>query len=269
MPACIREALNAESGLSDGLVVLPHALSQPDQSRRGRTRHSLSSHCRAADPIWHTDRCWDRVPGRLAVGSGQRRNWASAPFQQIAMIALAPLCWILATSVGTSPFIAAFSAGIAVQVGFRARRKDSSSSVRTRGAFYTCCLFSLWYVGRGGVGRIAPCAGAVCHAQSDAGPDAARGHLNDRTRLSGPSVLFLGWFGPRGIGSIVLGLVAAQEVQTAGTELVRMGIIVTVFLSILAHGFSASPGIKLYARQIARLDAGAPEYEAVSGMPTA
>jgi hypothetical protein len=42
-----------------------------------------------------------------------------------------------------------------------------------------------------------------------------------------------------------------------------------VLLSIFAHGLSASPGIRLYARQIARLDVSAPEFESVSEMPTA
>ncbi len=85
------------------------------------------------------------------------------------------------------------------------------------------------------------------------------------TRLSAASVLFMGWFGPRGLASIVLGLVTAQqEVQTAGEPLMRLGLIATVLLSIFAHGFSASPGIKLYARQISRLGAGAPEHDALA-----
>jgi NhaP-type Na+/H+ or K+/H+ antiporter len=90
------------------------------------------------------------------------------------------------------------------------------------------------------------------------------------SRLSAASVLFMGWFGPRGLASIALGLVVAgQGVQTAGTSPVREGLIATVLLSIFAHGLSASPGIRLYARQIARLGADAPEYEAVPGMPAA
>jgi NhaP-type Na+/H+ or K+/H+ antiporter len=87
------------------------------------------------------------------------------------------------------------------------------------------------------------------------------------TRLSPSSVLFMGWFGPRGLASIVLGLVVAQqEMQADGSSLIRIGLIATVLLSIFAHGLSASPGIKLYARQIAGLGAGAPEFEVVSGL---
>ena len=82
------------------------------------------------------------------------------------------------------------------------------------------------------------------------------------TRLSAASVLFLGWFGPRGLTSIVLGLViVGQDVKTPGAPLVRLGLIATVLISIFAHGFSASPGVRLYAQQIARVGAGDPEYE--------
>jgi NhaP-type Na+/H+ or K+/H+ antiporter len=89
------------------------------------------------------------------------------------------------------------------------------------------------------------------------------------SRLSAASVLFMGWFGPRGLGSIVLGLVVVQlEVQAAGASLMRLGLIATVLLSIFAHGLSASPGIRLYARQIDRLGADAPEYQAVPETPT-
>ena len=71
------------------------------------------------------------------------------------------------------------------------------------------------------------------------------------------------------LGSIVPGIVAAQEVHPTGQWLMRLGLIAKVLLSILAHGLSASPGIKRYARQIARLGPDAPEFEAVSDMSTA
>jgi NhaP-type Na+/H+ or K+/H+ antiporter len=90
------------------------------------------------------------------------------------------------------------------------------------------------------------------------------------TQLNPASVLFMGWFGPRGLASIVLGLVVAQqELQTGGESVTTLALVATVLLSIFAHGLSAAPGIRLYARQVARLGSDAPEYEAVPGMPTA
>ncbi|HBZ54555.1 MAG TPA: sodium:proton exchanger, partial [Syntrophobacteraceae bacterium] len=81
------------------------------------------------------------------------------------------------------------------------------------------------------------------------------------TRLSAATLVFMGWFGPRGLASIVLGLVyLEQESHLPGEPTISLAVMVTVALSIFAHGFSTLPGIGLYARKIATLDADAPEY---------
>ena len=82
-------------------------------------------------------------------------------------------------------------------------------------------------------------------------------------RLSFAAVLFMGWFGPRGLASIVLGLVYLQQVlNLPGETSIRLALIVTVLLSIFAHGFTASPGIGVYARTIGPLMAPDPIYHA-------
>jgi NhaP-type Na+/H+ or K+/H+ antiporter len=73
-------------------------------------------------------------------------------------------------------------------------------------------------------------------------------------------VLFIGWFGPRGLASIVLGLVFLEkETHVPGEETIKLVVMATVMLSIFAHGFSALPGIELYTRKVATLDAMSPE----------
>ena len=80
------------------------------------------------------------------------------------------------------------------------------------------------------------------------------------TRVSAATVLFMGWFGPRGLASIVLGLVfLGEETHVPGEETIKLAVMVTVMLSIFAHGFSALPGITLYTRKVATLAATAPE----------
>ena len=80
--------------------------------------------------------------------------------------------------------------------------------------------------------------------------------------LSRPSVLFMGWFGPRGLASIVLGLVyLEQELHLPGEETIRIAVMVTVLLSIFAHGMSALPGIGLYGRTLSALPPQAPELQ--------
>ena len=76
------------------------------------------------------------------------------------------------------------------------------------------------------------------------------------TGLSRASVLFIGWFGPRGLASIVLGLVFLErELGTAGESTIRLAVMATVLISIYAHGLSATPGIRRYARAVETLDA--------------
>lgn len=74
------------------------------------------------------------------------------------------------------------------------------------------------------------------------------------TRLSRSTILFMGWFGPRGLASIVLGLVYFQQgMHQSGEATIRLAVIATVLISIFAHGLSAMPGIELYARKIRQM----------------
>ena len=90
-----------------------------------------------------------------------------------------------------------------------------------------------------------------------------------RTRLKPATVLFMGWFGPRGLASIVLGLIFLEsEVHLTYENTIVVAVAATVLLSIFAHGVSALPGIKWYAQQIENLDESAPELqETVSVIP--
>ena len=70
----------------------------------------------------------------------------------------------------------------------------------------------------------------------------------------------MGWFGPRGLASIVLGLVTLEQHVHLGAEsTIRQAVMATVLLSIFAHGLSARPGIAAYERAVDALPAGAPE----------
>jgi len=67
--------------------------------------------------------------------------------------------------------------------------------------------------------------------------------------LSLKTVAFLGWFGPRGLASIILGFVVVQEQpELAGLQPIVATVTVTVLLSVLAHGLTAAPLTRAYAR---------------------
>jgi NhaP-type Na+/H+ or K+/H+ antiporter len=78
----------------------------------------------------------------------------------------------------------------------------------------------------------------------------------------------MGWFGPRGLASIVLGLIfLKQEANLAGENLISLVVAATVLLSVFTHGISAAPAIDVYARQVEKMDDEAPERQDVIKMP--
>jgi NhaP-type Na+/H+ or K+/H+ antiporter len=90
-----------------------------------------------------------------------------------------------------------------------------------------------------------------------------------RTHLRGISVLFAGWFGPRGLASIVLGLIVIAEApQLAGADEIELVVASTVLLSVLLHGVTAAPLSAAYARRVEGMPADAPEKREAVEMPT-
>ena len=59
------------------------------------------------------------------------------------------------------------------------------------------------------------------------------------------AVAFVGWFGPRGLASVIFALIAMEDLHDAGKDLVAV-IAFTVLLSVLAHGFSGGPLAKRF-----------------------
>jgi NhaP-type Na+/H+ or K+/H+ antiporter len=94
------------------------------------------------------------------------------------------------------------------------------------------------------------------------------------TKLRPVSVLFVGWFGPRGIASIlyVLTVFAAEDPEDIiGQETIYTVVMITIFMSVLAHGFTAAPLSNWYGKYIEELDkegAADSEMKPVPEMPT-
>jgi sodium/hydrogen antiporter len=89
------------------------------------------------------------------------------------------------------------------------------------------------------------------------------------THLRGVTVLFAGWFGPRGLASIVLGLVVVEEAPLLpGRPEIEAVVTLTVLLSVLLHGLTAAPLSAAYARRIEGMAADVPEKREAVVMPT-
>jgi NhaP-type Na+/H+ or K+/H+ antiporter len=90
-----------------------------------------------------------------------------------------------------------------------------------------------------------------------------------KTGFHKESFLFVGWFGPRGLASIVLLLMTLNEApDIPGLQTIAMVVSATVLFSVFAHGISANPAITWYARKMALLPADAPELKEVIESPT-
>ena len=82
--------------------------------------------------------------------------------------------------------------------------------------------------------------------------------------------VFLGWFGPRGLASILYVLLVLEGVQIQGREAIFTIVIMTVLLSVFAHGLTAWPGASWYAEHADGMRAkepDCPELVPVSEMP--
>ena len=201
--------------------------------------------------------------GGYLLNLARRRGWMADSLQQLAVVTLPLLCLLVSIPTGASMFIAAFVAGLVVQVCFRSAGQHSVEFTDEWGQLINLAVFFLFgmlfarnlpdIAGRHWlyallsltVARMLPVAVSLIG-----------------TRLSAASLLFMGWFGPRGLASIVLGMVYLEmEARLPGEETIRLTVMATVFLSIFAHGLSALPGMNLYARRIAALPANAPENQ--------
>jgi NhaP-type Na+/H+ or K+/H+ antiporter len=261
VPARIREALSVEAGLNDGLCVpfllLFIALAAARVEGAGDLTQFIVEQLGYGLAIGAAA----GLLGGWALGVAHRRHWMAESFQPIAVLALPLACLLASEQVGASMFIAAFVAGLTVQVGFARHVNDSVAFTWKWGQLLNLTVFLLFgiiamgYWPRFGA---AHCIYAILSLTAVRMLPVAAALIG--TRLGCGTVLFVGWFGPRGLASIVLGLVyLEQEMRLPGESTIRLAVMVTVLLSIFAHGLSAQPGIQLYAGRPSRLKAAPPQ----------
>jgi NhaP-type Na+/H+ or K+/H+ antiporter len=261
VPLKVRQALNVEAGLNDGLSVpfllffiALAAVSEGASASLGRYVVEQLGYGVAVGALIGLGGGW-------LLGWASRREWISESLKPAGVVALPLLCLLVSEAVAASMFIAAFVAGLAVQKGYRAAGKLSVAFGETWGQLLNLSVFFLfgiavafnWHEINLAMAAYAVVSLTIVRMLPVAMALSGSG-------LSRPTVLFMGWFGPRGLASIVLGLVYLEsEINLPGESTIRLAILTTVLLSIFAHGLSARPGIRLYARKVDSLRQGAPE----------
>jgi sodium/hydrogen antiporter len=262
VPMRIRQALNVEAGLNDGLSV-PFmlffiALAGTVENRNANLTQFIVEQLGYGAFIGIAI----GLVGGWLLSIAFRKNWMAESLQRLGVVVLPLLCALLSEAIGASMFIAAFVAGLAVQVFFKAAGKHSVEFTEEWGQLLNLFVFFIFGVI---VARTWPQFNLSYVIYAVLSLTVVRmlpvAISLKGTRLSAVTVLFMGWFGPRGLASIVLGMVyLEQNSQHLGESTIRLAVMMTVMLSIFAHGITAMPGISLYAKRIAALPPDAPEH---------
>ena len=254
VPADVRDAIGVESGLNDGIALPPIMAciaaagvtgSAPDISHWGVYMLSQIALGLVVGGLtgWL---------GGVLIDRAATRRWMEPLYQRLASFALAVLCYSLAEELGGNGFIAAFFGGLMLGArtpSVRERIQEFGEAEGQQLALFVFLIFGLAMVPM-----------VVDHFDLRALVYALFSLTLIRmlpvlvsllgAGLGASTVAFIGWFGPRGIASILYTLILIGELGIPGHERILSVIVLTILLSIFAHGISAIPLSNAYARHI-------------------
>ncbi len=252
VPQRIRQGLNVESGLNDGICVplLFAAVAAADVESEisgGRSPGALL-----------LEEIGFGVVGGVAAGlltaaivvHAGRRGMITGPWRQVVPAAGAALAYGTATGLDGSGFIAAFVAGMVFRLALGRDPEEVNRLTEELGAVLnglTFVLFGAVLLGPALTelnGRLA--LYALLSLTLVRMIPVAIAMWGSRARV--PTVGFLGWFGPRGLASIVFAVIVVEDSHLPHEQLIVLAIYLTVGVSVLAHGLTAAPFANRYAR---------------------
>jgi sodium/hydrogen antiporter len=252
LPSRIRQGLNVESGLNDGICVplLLIALAAADvEDNAASSRHAIRI---VAEQIGYG------ILGGVAAGLAAaavvafayRRDLVSGSWLQVIPIAGAGLAYGIAVALGGSGFIAAFLAG-AIFGALVSEESELASRLNEELGGLLGGITFLFF----GAALLGPelqhiswqiALYAVLSLTLVRMLPVAIAMIRSGARM--PTVGFLGWFGPRGLASIVFAVIVVEEAHLPGTATILATTYVTIGLSVIAHGITAAPLASRYAR---------------------
>jgi sodium/hydrogen antiporter len=254
IPARVRRELNVESGLNDGLITPVVTFVVAGAVAEVASRPELSPGTAVADlALGVLVGVGVGVLAGTALRRARRASWATEGAETVAVLGLGLLAYAAAVEAGVNGFVAAFVGGMAFGaarratddvLGFASEAGEVLAIVVwfvfgaiavpvLDGAPWSVAVFAVLALT---VGRMVPVAVALAG-----------------TGLSRPTVAFLGWFGPRGLATVVFALIAYDELGPGETRATMLAAIVaTVLLSVVAHALTARPLGGRYAAHVAR-----------------
>jgi NhaP-type Na+/H+ or K+/H+ antiporter len=263
VPARLRQALNVEAGLNDGLSVpfLALFLTLAEAEEEHASASAWISFALEQIGFGALVGVGIGLLGGWLVGRASRAGWMDETFQRLVLLALALIAWALADTIGGNGFIAAFVGGLVVgptvkRVGERLIRfTEAEGQLLNLSVFF---IFGVLVVGLAQSLSWMVVLYALLSLTVVRMLPVALSLLG--TRLRAVSVLFAGWFGPRGLASIVLGLIVLEEAPLlAARDEIEAVVTLTVLLSVLLHGLTAAPLSAAYSRRVEGMAADVPE----------
>ncbi|MCH2184290.1 cation:proton antiporter [Myxococcota bacterium] len=254
VPDSIRESLNVESGLNDGICVpvllffLALAVGDTESSRAAELMATLSAQAIGIGGLVGVLGGW---LGSRLVRSCSERQWVTGSWIQIPVIALALLCFATAQWLDGSGFIACFVAGL-VFGGTRKHNKQAFLDA-AEGIGDSMALVTWFAFGVAAVGLTWPQLDwrVIGYALSSLTFIRMMPVFISSIGLNlrWDTKLFMGWFGPRGLASIVF-VVLVQDEMLPGSTTLMTTVTWTILLSVLLHGLSANPLSRRYGARI-------------------
>jgi NhaP-type Na+/H+ or K+/H+ antiporter len=275
VPVRIRQTLNIESGLNDGIalpfLLLAIAIADSEVVFHNPFEFLLSVVVQIALGI-----AAGLVVGYLGtrfIQWGQSSSWMSRNYQKISSLALILLAYGLAELIGGNGFIAAFCFGLA-STNFAGNEESEElfEYAETEVTIFMLLTFLLF-----GAVMLPPAIEAinseiVLYAVLSLTlvrmVSVAISMVGEKVRLI--TTLFLGWFGPRGIASILYVFIVLESENLPGLDLIYSIAMFTVLLSIFSHGITAAPLANRYGVRmevVDKIQAETPETETVPEMP--
>ena len=243
VPARIRRVLNVESGLNDGIAtpvvmvaVAGAAVAETAAAgpHLGGALFDLTLGLGIGIGLG--------VAGGRAMRSARRRGWTTEDVLGPSVLALALAAYAVAVWLDGNGFVAAFVAGLAF--GNSADRAEVKEVVYVEQSAGLASLLTWLTFGAVAVPAVIELTDWRVIAYAVLSLTLVRmvpvGLVLLGAGLRPPTVAFIGWFGPRGLASIIFALIALEELHAEAERAVAV-IGVTVLLSVLAHGLSAKP----------------------------
>lgn len=257
VPETIRQTINVESGLNDGLalpviLILIHLWnSTPQTDATGLAQDFATMLFKQIILGVGIGLFVAFLSTRLLVGA-DRRHLVSDSYRYLALLGMGFLAYGASELLGGNGFMAAFCAGLWVSHLKPSYLHKLHSFADAEGQLLSLLVFFLLGLSLPESLAFDQWPKALLYAGLSLGVirPLAMGLSLIRARLEFRTQLFLGWFGPRGLASILFLLLAQEQLKPPQEGLFAHVVIVTVSLSIFCHGLTATPLSYLYGKSI-------------------